>query len=158
MYILLAQRRQIFLEILFKNKKNWELTVYVQVYLFIIRYSYWIATNIIQFLVYLVELVSEYLSVFTQLYLRNGVSYCIKGLCNLSLEVQGPFMGERVLPFLGMVGRFRGDDPRFCDCQSDLVPIVWCNQIQLTPSFCRKISLCLSHLFPEIRRHKVGLI
>ncbi len=41
-------------EINFKNndlkRKNWELTVYVQVYLFIILYSYWIATNIIQYL------------------------------------------------------------------------------------------------------------
>ncbi len=42
-----------------------ELTVYVQVYLFIILYSYWIATNIIQYLLYLVVLVYEYLSVFT---------------------------------------------------------------------------------------------
>ncbi len=48
-----------------------ELTVYVQVYLFIILYSYWIATNIIQYLVYLVVLVYEYLSVFTQLYPRK---------------------------------------------------------------------------------------
>ncbi len=68
--------------------------MYVQVYLFIIIYSYWIATNIIQYLLYRVVLVFEYLSVFTQLYLRNGVSYCIKELCNLSLEIQGPFMGE----------------------------------------------------------------
>ncbi len=45
--------------------------MYVQVYLFIIIYSYWIATNIIQYLPYLVMLVPEYLSVFTQLYLRK---------------------------------------------------------------------------------------
>ncbi len=45
--------------------------VYVQVYLFIILYSYWIATNIIQYLLYLVMLVPEYQSVFTQLYLRK---------------------------------------------------------------------------------------
>ncbi len=45
--------------------------MYVQVYLFIILYSYLIATNIIQYLIYLVWLVSEYLSVFTQLYLRK---------------------------------------------------------------------------------------
>ncbi len=31
--------------------------MYVQVYLFIILYSYWIATNIIQYLLYLVMLV-----------------------------------------------------------------------------------------------------
>ncbi len=48
-----------------------ELTVYVQVYLFIILYSYWIATNIIQYLLYLDMLAYEYLSVFTQLYLRK---------------------------------------------------------------------------------------
>ncbi len=45
--------------------------MYVQVYLFIILYFYWIATNIIQYLLYLVMLVPEYLSVFTQLYLRK---------------------------------------------------------------------------------------
>ncbi len=44
----------------------WELTVYVQVYLFIILYSHLIATNTIQYLLYLVVLVYEYLSaVFT---------------------------------------------------------------------------------------------
>ncbi len=74
--------------------------VYVQVYLFIILYSYWIATNIIQYLLYLVVLVYEYMPVFTQLYLRNGVSYCIKQLCNLSLEIQGPFMCEGGTPIL----------------------------------------------------------
>ncbi len=68
MYILLAQRRLIFLE---KKKKNWELTVYVQVYLFIILYFHWITTKIIQYLHYLVVFVYEYLSVFTQLYLRK---------------------------------------------------------------------------------------
>ncbi len=91
-----------------KKEKNWELTVYVHVYLFIILlysyftylllYSHWkqcvlwvIATNIIQYLLYLVLLVYEYLSVFIQLYLRKWVSYFIKELCNLSLEIQGPF-------------------------------------------------------------------
>ncbi len=65
-------------------------------------------------------------------------------------------MGGGVLPYLGMVGRFGGDDPRFCDCLSDFVPILWCNQIRLIPP--EKISLCLSHLVPEIRGYKVGLI
>ncbi len=37
--------------------------MYVQVYLFIILYSYWIATNIIQYLLYLVVLVYEYLAI-----------------------------------------------------------------------------------------------
>ncbi len=45
--------------------------MYVQVYLFIILYSHWIATNIIQYLLYLVVHVYEYLSVFTQLYPRK---------------------------------------------------------------------------------------
>ncbi len=45
--------------------------MYVQVYLFIILYSYWMATNIIQYLLYFVMLMSKYLSVFTLLYLRK---------------------------------------------------------------------------------------
>ncbi len=45
--------------------------MYVQVYLFIILYSYWIATNISQYLLYLIGLVYEYLSVCTQLYPRK---------------------------------------------------------------------------------------
>ncbi len=45
--------------------------MYVEVYLFIILYSYWIANNIIQYLLYLAVFVNEYLSVFTQLYLRK---------------------------------------------------------------------------------------
>ncbi len=48
-------------------KRFWELTVYVQVYLFIILYSYWIATNIIQYLLYLVVLVYEYLDLMKDL-------------------------------------------------------------------------------------------
>ncbi len=67
-------------------------------------------------------------------------------------------MWEGVLPYLGMVGRFHNDDPRFCDCRSNLVPIVWYNQIRLTPHSAEIISLCLSHLVPEIHGHKVGLI
>ncbi len=45
--------------------------MYIQVYLFIILYSYWIVTNIIQYLPYLVVFVYEYMSVFTELYLRK---------------------------------------------------------------------------------------
>ncbi len=52
----------------FKTRKR-ELSVYVQVYLFL--FSHWIATNIIQYLPYLVVLVYEYMSVFTQLYPRK---------------------------------------------------------------------------------------
>ncbi len=55
---------------------------------------------------------------------ENGVSYCIKELCNLYLKIQGPFMVEASTRYLRMVGRFHGDVPHFCDCQSDLVTIV----------------------------------
>ncbi len=34
-----------------------------------------------------------------------------------------------VLPYLCMVGRFRSDDPRFWDFQSDWVPILYHNTI-----------------------------
>ncbi len=63
-----------------------------------------------------------------------------------------------VLPYLHMVGRFCGDDPHFEDFQSNWVPILYPNTIQLTPSFCRKIGLSLSHLVPEILGPKFGLI
>ncbi len=46
--------------------------------------------------------------------------------------------GGDVLPYLDMVGRFRGDDPPFLDFQSDWVPILYLNTIRLTLSFCRK--------------------
>ncbi len=74
--------------------------MYVQVYLFIILYSYWIATNIIQCLLYLVMLVSEYLSVFTQLYLRKWGQLLYQRIMQHSLEIQGPFMGEGGTPIL----------------------------------------------------------
>ncbi len=67
--------------------------------------------------------------------------------------------GGGVLPYLCMVGRFCGDDPRFCDFQSDWVPILYLNTIRLTPSFSRKkICLSLSHLVPEILGPTVGLM
>ncbi len=40
-----------------------------------------------------------------------------------------------VLPYLCMVGRFHADDPRFGDFQSDWVPILYLNTIQLTLTF-----------------------
>ncbi len=46
---------------------KWELTAYVQVYLCIIQYTHWIAANIIQYLLYLVVIVYEYIFVFTLL-------------------------------------------------------------------------------------------
>ncbi len=50
----------------------------------------------------------------------------------------------RVLPYLGMVGKLRGDDPQFWNFRSDWVPIICIIMIWLTP------SLSLSHLVPEI--------
>ncbi len=74
--------------------------MYVQVYLFIILYSYWIVTNIIQYLLYLVMLMPEYLSVFTQLYLRKWGQPLYQRIMQPSLEIQGPFMGEEGTPIL----------------------------------------------------------
>ncbi len=114
--------------------------MYVQVYLFIILYSYWVATKIIQYLLYLVMLVSKYLSVFTQLYLRKWGQLLYQRIMQPFFRNTRTFHGgEGVLPYLGMVGRFCGDDPHFCDS-------------------AEKISLCLSHLVPEIHGYKVGLI
>ncbi len=111
--------------------------MYVQVYLFIILYSYWIAITIIQYLLSIVVHVYEYMSVFTQLYLRKWVQLLYQRIMQPFIRNTSTFQwGRRLLPYLGMVGRFHGDDHRFCDCQSDLVLIVWCNQIRLTPSFC----------------------
>ncbi len=44
----------------------------------------------------------------------------------------------RVLPYLGMVGRFRGDDPHVWDFLSNWVPILCLIKMWLTPSFYRK--------------------
>ncbi len=66
--------------------------------------------------------------------------------------------GGGVLAYLGMLGRFRIDDPLLGDCQSDWVLILYHNTIRLTISFCRKICLFLSHLVSEILGPKVGLI
>ncbi len=56
----------------------------------------------------------------------------------------------RVLPYLGMVGRVRADDPHFWDFLSDWVPILCLIMIWLSPSFCRQNWLSLSHWVPEI--------
>ncbi len=124
-----------------------ELTVYVQVYLFIILYSYWITTNIIQYLLYLIVLVYEYLYVFTQLYLRKWGQLLYQRIMQpFFRNARSFYWGGGVLPYLGMVGRFCGNDLHFYDYQSDLVPIVWSNQIRLTPSFCRKKLGYLYHI------------
>ncbi len=46
--------------------------------------------------------------------------------------------GEGVLTYLGMVERFRGDDPRLWDFHSDWVYMLYLNTIRLTPFSCRK--------------------
>ncbi len=67
-----------------------------------------------------------------------GSAIISKNYANIPYKYKDLSCGRGILSYIGMVGRFCGDDPHFCDCQSNLVPIVWCNQIQLTPSFCRK--------------------
>ncbi len=51
-----------------------------------------------------------------------------------------------VHPYLGNVGRFRGDDPRFFYFKCDWVPILYLNTIRLTPLFLQKKSVCLYHI------------
>ncbi len=51
--------------------------------------------------------------------------------------------GRGVLPYLGMVGRFYGDDTCFCDCQSDLVP--YFTPSSLSPQFVPHLRLNLIH-------------
>ncbi len=154
MYILLAQRRHIFRKMKKKQKKHWDLTVYVQVYLFIILYFYWIATNIIQYLLYLVLLVWKYMSVCTQLYPRKWGQLLYQRIMQPSLEIQGPFMGEWGTPILRHGRKVLWWWPQFlqlsirfgpyCTVQPDLI--------------LQKKSVCVSHLVPEIHWHKVGLI
>ncbi len=71
-------------------------------------------------------------------YIFRKINLKKKNNWELTVYVQG---------YLGMVGRFRCDDPHFCDCRSDWPPLS-----------AEIISLCLLHLVPEIRGHKVGLI
>ncbi len=62
-----------------------------------------------------------------------------------------------ILPYVGMVGRFCGDNHRFGDIQSDWVPILYLNTIRLTPSFCRKyqfVSITFSSRDTGINRVK----
>ncbi len=128
--------------------------MYVQVYLFIIRYSYWITLFNTYYTLYGLCL---NICLYSVSYIcENEVSYCIKELCNLSLE--GPFMEEGVLPYLGMVGRFHGDDPRFVFVNPILSLLYCATRSDYPPLSTEKISLCISHLVPEIHGHKVGLI
>ncbi len=67
-----------------------------------------------------------------------------------------PWVG--ILQYLGMVGRFRCEDPCFGNFQSDWDLMLCLNTIKLNPSFSSKIGLSLSHLVPEILGPKVGLM
>ncbi len=135
------------------------MTVYVQVYLFIILYSYWIVTNIIQYLLYLVMLVPEYLSVFTHLYLTKW----------------GQLLYQRIIqPFLRNTRTFNGggvySHTQAWQEGSAVMTTVFVIVIQIwsllyvatrsdrPPLSAEKISLCLSHLVLEIHGHKVGQI
>ncbi len=140
MYILLAQRRHIFFRKMNLKKNNWELTVYVQVYLFMIIYSYWIATNIIQYLLYIVLLVSEYLSVFTQLYLRKWGQLLYQRIMQPFFRNTRTFHGEGCTPILRHDRKILWWWPPILWLSIPFGPYcnVWCNQIRLTPSFCRK--------------------
>ncbi len=60
-------------------------------------------------------LVPKYLSVFSQLYLRKRGQLLYQRIMQPFLRNTMTFNGEGVLPYLGMVERFRCDDPRFCD-------------------------------------------
>ncbi len=133
--------------------------MYVQVYIFIIQYSFWIAINIIQYLLYLVVLVYEYLSVFTQLYLRKWGHLLYQRIMQLFLRNIRTFhvgggtlilrYGRKVLwwwpPFLWLSIQFAP----YCMVQPYPIDTLFLQ---------KKISLCLSHLVPEIHGHKVGLI
>ncbi len=75
---------------------------------------------------------------------------CCVSQCTLFILPYYPKLATlgRVLPYLGMVGRFQCDDPCHWDFLSKWVPIL-----------CLVMSwLSLSHLFPEIHGPKVGLI
>ncbi len=63
-----------------------------------------------------------------------------------------------VLPYLGMVGRFRCDDPHFGDFQSDWVHFYTQHSPTDPLVLQKKIWLSLSHLVPEILAPKVSLI
>ncbi len=61
-------------------------------------------------------LVSEYLSVFNQLYLRKWDQLLYQRIMQPYFRNTRTFHGGGVLLYLGMVGSFRGDAPHFCDC------------------------------------------
>ncbi len=143
MYILLAQRWHIFLQN-FYFFLNW-LTVYVQVYLFIILYSYWIATNIIQYLLYLVMLVSEYLSTFTQLYMRKWGQLLYQRIMQPLFRNTRTFQGEGVIPILRHGRKVPRWWPSFLWLSIRFGPYCMV-KLDWPPLSVEKISLWLSHL------------
>ncbi len=70
--------------------------MYIQLYLFTIKYSHWRAIDMVKYIPYLILFVYNYMSVFTHAYVNNKINYCIKNICNLSLEIQGPFTHRRM--------------------------------------------------------------
>ncbi len=143
---------------IYLKKKNWKLTVYVQVYLLIILYSYWISTNIIQYLLYLVMLVSEYLSVFTQLYLRKWGQLLYQRIMQSFLRNTRTFHGGGGIPILRHGRKVLWWWPPFLRLSIQFGPYCMEQPDLIDPSFFRKISSCLLNLVPEIRGQKVGLI
>ncbi len=81
--------------------------------------------------------------VFCECHLQSWVHFLKHLITCLTEFVLGIFS---VITYLGMVERFRGDDPRFWDFRSDWVYILYLSTIRLTPSFCRKKSVCLYHI------------
>ncbi len=63
-----------------------------------------------------------------------------------------------ILPYLGMVGRFRGDDPGLWDIQSDWFLFYTSAQSDWPPLSAEKIGLSLLYLVPEIIVLKVLII
>ncbi len=77
---------------------------------------------------------------------------------NNTLRKKHVFLNVSVLPYLGMVGRFRGDDPHFLRF-SDVIGSLFYNTSRSEwPSLSvKKNGLSLSHFVPEIFGPKVGL-
>ncbi len=74
---------------------------------------------------------------------------CVTG--GAPLQVQGFYLWweevlhRRVLPYLGMVGRFRGDDP-FLRFSIQLGPYCMPQHYLIVPLFLQKKLVCLYHI------------
>ncbi len=145
MYILLAQRRHIFLEKWFFFWER-ELTVYSQVYLFIILYSYWIVTSIIQYLLYLVVLVSEYMSVFTQLYMRKLCHPLYQRIMQPFFRNIRTFHGVGGTPILSHGRKVPRWWPPFLWLSIWFGPYCMVQPDPIDPLFLQKKSVCFYHI------------